>query len=874
MTPAERPGVASFGLPPEQFAAAFPFHIVTDPRLTILQVGASLGRICPDIRPGARLDAVVRVVRPEGQIGYDWIVAHAARFFLLEHPADGLKLRGQFLVLPGDGTLLFLGSPWFTDTTQIPAHGLRFDDFAIHDPVVDLLQVFQASKMGLADANKLAAKLTAQRAELRAANERLRQQEAEARKLALIAARTDNAVLLTDAAGRIQWVNEGFTRISGYSLDEVVGRTPGSVLQGTGTNPATILRIRELLRRGEGFTEEILNYTKDGRAYWIAVEVRPLRDEAGLITNFMAIESDITERRAARQRLAIQFEVSAVLADADDERVALERILRVIGEHLEWRLGQLWLPSGETMACVGTWKAAGAQVDEFVAASRATRLGRGQGMIGHVWQQGRPIWVPDVSQDTGLMRAAPAARAGLRTAIALPIAVRDQTWGVLEFFSAQAERHDAALLETFAAVGRQVGQYVARRDTEKALRAEKELLEQARLRELATGHEIQRTLLIGDLPTGVDGADIASYAEPSQGIDGDFFAFMTYRSDCLDLLVGDVMGKGVPAALIGAAVHTVFNQTVSALMAKSLRSGVLPSPADVVDALHRRLTPRLIELETFVTLALYRFDLASGRVDFVNAGHTAGLLQRFDGRVEEILGDNLPLGVRADERYVEESLTLLPGEALLAYSDGITEARNGQGEAFGDERLRSFLADAAHARLPAAVALQALRATMRDFGLRRDTGDDRTAVIVSRAPTTAPGAEQFELPWHLRALSELRHRVASAAQPLGEAAADGLVLAANEVATNVLRHVPQPFSDATLTCRIVSVADRVTVDLWHIGPPFRPPAELAPDFSGRSEGGFGLYIVRNAVAQVRYDNPLANVCRTTLVQTAVAPGRH
>jgi PAS domain S-box-containing protein len=874
MTSEERPGAASFGLPPEQFAAAFPFHIVTDRRLTILQVGASLGRICPDIRPGARLDAVVGAVRPEGQIGYDWIVAHAARFFLLEHSANGLKLRGQFLVLPNDGTLLFLGSPWFTDTAQIPAHGLRFDDFAIHDPVVDLLQVFQASKMGLADANRLAAKLTAQRGELRAANERLRQQEAEARRLALVAARTDNAVLLSDAAGRIQWANEGFTRISGYSLDEVVGRTPGSVLQGPRTNPATVQRMRERLRCGEGFTEEILNYRKDGRAYWIAVEVQPLRDEAGRITNFMAIESDITDRRAAQQRLAIQFEVSTVLAEAGDELVALQRILQVICEHLDWTLGQFWLPANEEIASVGAWKAEDSEVGEFVEASRATRLACGQGLIGRVWQEGRPIWVPDVSRDRDFVRAEAAARVGLRTGIALPVTVRGQTWGVLEFFSTQAERHDSALLETFEAVGRQVGQFVARRDTERALREEKELLEQAHLRELATGHEIQRTLLIGDPPAGVHGADIAGYAEPSQGIDGDFFAFTAYRSDCMDLLVGDVMGKGVPAALIGAAVRTAYNQTVTALMATSLRSGVLPSPADVVDALHRRLTPRLIELETFVTLALYRFDLASGRVDFVNAGHTAGLLQRLDGQVAEILGDNLPLGVRADERYVDESLTLLPGEALLAYSDGITEARNGRGEAFGDERLRSFLADVAHARLPAAVALQALRSTMRDFGLRRDTGDDRTAVIVSRTPTTAPGTEQFELPWHLRALSELRHRVARAAQPLGDAAADGLVLAANEVVTNVLRHVPQPFPDSTLTCRIASVAGRVTVDLWHIGPPFRPPAELVPDFSGRSEGGFGLYIVHNAVAGVRYDNPFANVCRTTLVQTTEALGRH
>jgi PAS domain S-box-containing protein len=238
-----------------------------DAQLTILQVGSTLRRVCPDVRPGARLDTVFRSVRPEGSITFDWLLQNRSQFFLLKHLAGDLELRGEFVVLPEQSALLFLASPWLTDASEISARGLGFEDFAIHDPVVDLLQLFQASKMALADARKLAAKLTAQRAELRVANERLRQQESEARKLALIAARTDNAVVLSDAVGRVIWVNEGFTRLTGYTLDEVLGRTAGSVLQGPGTDGDTVRRIREHLRKGEGFNAEILNYRKDGRDY-------------------------------------------------------------------------------------------------------------------------------------------------------------------------------------------------------------------------------------------------------------------------------------------------------------------------------------------------------------------------------------------------------------------------------------------------------------------------------------------------------------------------------------------------------------------------------------------------------------------------------
>ena len=92
------------------------------------------------------------------------------------------------------------------------------------------------------------ATLKRQRTALREVNERLRLQEAEARRLSLVAARTDNAVILTDAEGRAEWVNEGFTRLTGYTLDEVRGRKPGSLLQGAETDPAMVEYMRQRIR--------------------------------------------------------------------------------------------------------------------------------------------------------------------------------------------------------------------------------------------------------------------------------------------------------------------------------------------------------------------------------------------------------------------------------------------------------------------------------------------------------------------------------------------------------------------------------------------------------------------------------------------------
>jgi PAS domain S-box-containing protein len=145
--------------------------------------------------------------------------------------------------------------------------------------------------------------------------------EAEFRKFALIAARTDNAIVLTDPAARIEWTNEGFTRLTGYTLAEVRGRKPGDFLQGPDTDPATVAYMHERLARQRGFQTEIVNYGKDGAPYWIAIEVQPIRDDTGRLVNYMAIQSDITRRKQLELSLREGEERFALALNATGEGV-------------------------------------------------------------------------------------------------------------------------------------------------------------------------------------------------------------------------------------------------------------------------------------------------------------------------------------------------------------------------------------------------------------------------------------------------------------------------------------------------------------------------------------------------------------------------
>ncbi len=165
-------------------------------------------------------------------------------------------------------------------------------------------------------------------------------------KLALVVKKTTNAVVMTGADLRITWVNDGFTRISGYTLEDALGKTPGDLL-GSGKAPKdTLEALRLSAERGEGCRVEILNRAKDGHEYWIDTEVQPIRDDAGKLTGFIEIGLDITEDRLNNERL-----VQALL-QADERQRALESEQLRVQNILTGTQAGTWewhVPSGQTV---------------------------------------------------------------------------------------------------------------------------------------------------------------------------------------------------------------------------------------------------------------------------------------------------------------------------------------------------------------------------------------------------------------------------------------------------------------------------------------------------------------------------------------------
>ncbi|MCL4201667.1 MAG: PAS domain S-box protein [Pirellulaceae bacterium] len=298
------------------------------------------------------------------------------------------------------------------------------------------------------------------------------------RRLAMIAARTDNAVILTTSDGRIQWVNEGFTRQSGYTLEEALGQTPGSLLQGPQTNPQTVAHMRDCLARGEGFNVEVLNYRRDGQKYWLAIEVQPIHDENGGLVGFMAIETDITRRRQTQRRLATQYLATRVLAESPSLIKAAPRLLQTVCENLEWDVGMLWCidPQVGVLHCVDVWGAHPERTGAFCQLCSKLEFTAGEGCPGSVWSSATASWSTDATWETTCVRVSEAAAAGLRINLAFPIVAEGEVWGVMELFGSEVMEPDDELLHLLEGLGNQLGQFIVRKQAEESLRLDRDAL--------------------------------------------------------------------------------------------------------------------------------------------------------------------------------------------------------------------------------------------------------------------------------------------------------------------------------------------------------------------------------------------------------------
>jgi sigma-B regulation protein RsbU (phosphoserine phosphatase) len=342
------------------------------------------------------------------------------------------------------------------------------------------------------------------------------------------------------------------------------------------------------------------------------------------------------------------------------------------------------------------------------------RVPVGEGLVGYAALHKEPVLVPDVAQDPRYINVV----ADVRSELAIPMLLKDRVVGVLDLESPELDAFTKRDVEILTLLASQAAVAIENARLYETVRANEVRLE----KELRFAQRVQTALLPVGLPKRMKGVDVAAAFAPAHELGGDFHDFLSPEANTLAVAVGDVSGKGVPAAL-----YSVF--AAELVRGRTFRRRFLPDrsgPASVLSSVNTILQQRQLE-EYYCTLCYAIFDLKRRNVTLANSGLPYPIRAAADG-VTQIELPGVPLGSFPGSTYDELTIALHQGDLFVFCSDGVFEAMNANGEEFGAARLIDVVAGA---RQQDAKTLVASIVTAVDaFREGAAPNDDMTAVAV------------------------------------------------------------------------------------------------------------------------------------------------
>lgn len=404
-----------------QFNQLFPFYILINKELKVDAMGKSIEKLC-HLQKQERFTDHFIITRPYTHIERFQDLSNLQnQLIVLESIHDKqIIIRGQLEHLKNSDQILFIGSPWFATVEQLTASHLTLNDFAHHDPLIDLLHLLKAQDITTEDLKKLVQSFNQQKEELKKANKEIhdvalfptqnpdplirinfkgdvllnnpaaalldffvfdgktlrndeffkivadtidkdnprwtieaksgdkdysflcvtmtsvgyinvygrdvtekKKTQDQLSRLSLVASANKNGVLFTDPYGSITWANEGFCQLTGYTIDEIIGKSPIELCKGPLTDENTLNSIRKNFFKGTGFTEEVIHYKKDGTFFWGRSFGQPLINAEGELTEFFSIIQDVTQEKESQSKMKVLSQIAeenihaVVIADVE-----------------------------------------------------------------------------------------------------------------------------------------------------------------------------------------------------------------------------------------------------------------------------------------------------------------------------------------------------------------------------------------------------------------------------------------------------------------------------------------------------------------------------------------------------------------------------
>lgn len=331
----------------------------------------------------------------------------------------------------------------------------------------------------------------------------------------------------------------------------------------------------------------------------------------------------------------------------------------------------------------------------------------GQGLVGASAQTGQPVLVPDVSKDSRYIAVNPETKSEL----CVPLIYKEKVIGVLDIEHTRRNYFTEDHMRTISTLAAQIAIAIENARLYEQVSRQEKRLEQ----DLLLARELQYRLLPSTVPT-LQRAELAAKFVPARAIGGDLYDFLTYTGGQTAIAIGDVSGKGAPAAIYAALVSGILRS----------HAAEEPGAAGMLEAINLSLAERTIEAQ-YVSIIYAIWDDNQRILHIANSGLPRPIYCH-QGKVERVEATGLPLGLFASAEYDEFTFRAHPGDAFVFFSDGILDARNAHGNTFGRERAEHIVAK--NSQLSAEELVTLIFKEVNDFVGDTEQFDDQSVVAI------------------------------------------------------------------------------------------------------------------------------------------------
>lgn len=700
----------------------------------------------------------------------------------------------------------------------------------------------------------------------------IKKNKLEKNKLFKIIEQSPTAVVITEKKGIIKYVNPKFEEMSGYKIDEVLGKTP-RILKSERHSDDFYENLWNTIKSGETWRGEIYNLRKDGTGYWEKVIISPILDADGEIKNYVKLAEDITEKKRIKEELeyknqleqlirnlALNF-INIDLSNIDQDITDALEVISVFTDTCSVLLYKAD-KQGEKFDLEYSWVAEDCKTESYLSSIKKEAF-------PFLFEKIKYLQPISLSEFDGVSKQA-AKEAELfkenkvGEVIVVPMMYEDDLTGLITFNFCRADSLAEEMIYIFRITAEMFANALGRKKSEEKLKKYTKELEytnqalektyQQLSDEMEKGRLLHEQFLPNELPQLKD-FSFGAFYKPAKKLGGDFYNVIKTDNKLLFYIV-DIMGHGLDGAILNIFVRESIN---SFIFAKH-DTGEDISPRELISFIHRKFCSESFPDDYFICLIMGVLDLNTNDVRVSNAGfQIPPLLVNKDGGIKELDVSGLPLSKSIksceflSENIKEKRLKLAPGDTILLTTDGLVEEKINDEKIYGLDRLKKSIRH--NYFLSAQLITDSIISDYKKFKPDIKSNDDITIFALKRKANREDDFYRKEKSDYKKWEKVIIEAENFLQQYFAEI--DFMMIGLREIICNAIEHGNQKDPSKFVELSINIYQNYVCITVVDEGEGFDWEEKLNKefDYQGKDDRGRGVYLTQMAFDYLYYSPP-------------------